>query len=205
MNLAQLSQNYRIILGSASPRRGQLLSDLGLAFEIIVPQITEAQQAGESPLDYVRRNSQLKALEVLNQVSQGAQVPPLVISADTIVELDGVVLEKPRSDDEARDMLKRLSGQSHLVRTGFCVASVKPGESERLHEEIVTTTVEFRKLTPTVINSYLQTGEPFDKAGAYGIQGQAAVFVRRIEGSYTNVVGLPLVELWEALEAFLSA
>lgn len=202
----KLKNNYRLILGSASPRRQELLKQLGLEFEVHIPQLEEMRLPGEAPAAYARRNSREKACKVLQELElqTGNSRQPLVISADTIVYLDHEILEKPESADDARRMLAALSGRSHMVCSAFCIATPSQDHEPITYSEVVRTQVEFRKLSQQDIEAYLSSGEPFDKAGAYGIQGIAGVFVRRIEGSYTNVVGLPMAELWEALQAFVS-
>lgn len=193
---------YQLILGSASPRRGELLANFGLEFSVRLPAIEESRRPGESPRDYVRRNAEEKAAAVLAEAHVGEQ-KALVLSADTIVVLGSDVLEKPASADEARTMLERLSGREHEVITAFCLASSKEGQN--LIVKDVSTKVEFVSLTSREIDFYIASGEPFDKAGGYGIQGIGGLWVRRIEGSYSNVVGLPLAEVGEAITQLVNS
>jgi len=180
-----------LILGSASPRRAELLTRLGVAFSIDASDLAERRRAGETPLDFARRMAREKALAVAAAHPEG-----WILAADTIVVLDGEVLGKPCDGDEASAMLHRLSGRAHTVVT--CVALVRPGGA--LYEEMQEQTeVEFRALSTAEISSYVRSGEPLDKAGAYGIQGAASAFVTRVRGSYDNVVGLPTAAVAAAL------
>jgi septum formation protein len=178
-----------LVLASASPRRRELLQRVGLNLQIVPADIDESGVPGEAPEHMAERLARAKADAV------AALMPDrLVLAADTIVVLDGRVLGKPRDDAEAADMLRDLSGRHHEVITGFAICGDAPGTSGT-----VTTKVHFRSLDAAVIDRYVATGEPLDKAGAYGIQGVGAMLVRGIEGSYTNVVGLPLVEVLAAI------
>jgi septum formation protein len=170
-----------LILASGSPRRRELLELLRVPFTVVIPEVDESQQPGERPLALVRRLAVDKAAAV-----EGG----LVLAADTIVEVDGEVLGKPADPDDARRMLRRLSGRSHRVHTGV---AVRRGEHVRV--ETATTVVTFVALTAPMIEWYLATGEPFDKAGAYAIQGTGGVFVEAVRGSVSNVVGLPLTSV----------
>ena len=177
-----------ILLASASPRRRELLAQLGVDFEVCVPEVDETRLPDEPPVHFVQRLAQKKACAVSAQENQ------LVLAADTVVVLDEQILGKPSSAEEAEAMLASLSGKTHQVMTGVCLRG-------RGFEKLfcVTTEVVFRPLAPEEIRRYVQTGEPMDKAGAYAIQGGAAGMVREIHGSYTNVVGLPLCEVYSAL------
>jgi len=181
----------RLVLGSASPRRAALLRTLGVGFEIVASDLPEAAAAGESADAFARRVAREKGAAVARAVP-GAWV----LSADTIVVVDGAILGKPLDDGDARAMLQRLSGRTHEVVTA--VALTAPGGALAA-ELLVRSAVAFRRLTPAEIDAYVATGEPADKAGAYAIQGGAAGFVRRVSGSYTNVVGLPIDEVREVL------
>ncbi len=178
----------RMILASASPRRSQLLQGLGFDF-VVRPAHCDEQSDIRDGAALVRELSRRKALSV----QAGAE--DAVIAADTVVCLDGAVLGKPADEEEAFSMLARLSGREHTVYTGV---TVRRGGLLRTRSE--ETRVFFRPLTPEEIRRYIATGEPMDKAGAYGIQGRGGTFVRRIEGDYYNVVGLPLCALCEMLE-----
>ena len=179
----------RLILASGSPRRRDFLAELGLVFEVRVTDIDETPQSGERPADFVARLAQEKA--------QGVDIPEAwVLAADTAVVVDGEILGKPSDEEEACAMLMRLSGRWHEVWTGFSLCRQATGE---LCTKAVCTKVRFLPLTPELCRAYVRTGEPLDKAGAYGIQGKGCFLVPEISGSYTNVVGLPMAEVLEAL------
>ena len=190
-------ENRPVVLASASPRRRGFLHQLGYQFEVVTPATEEKVRPGESATDYVLRNAQEKSADVVGRVAAGA----VVIAADTVVVLRGRIMEKPRSEADAHDMLRALSGQVHQVITGFCVRGPGRAGTERVRTLAVSTDVEFRELSDEEISAYIGSGEPMDKAGAYAIQGRAAYMIRQIRGSYTNVVGLPLTELVEILAA----
>jgi septum formation protein len=179
-----------LVLASASPRRADLLRAAGMAFDVRVPDVDESARDGESPETYVRRVAEAKAQAVIAAGERRA-----ILAADTIVVIAGRVLGKPRDAADARRMLESLSGRTHVVLTAVCVV---PAEDERSSAErsiachVTTTAVEFDTMTPEDIDWYVATGEPMGKAGAYAIQGRASRFVSRIEGSYSNVVGLPV-------------
>lgn len=177
----------RLVLASKSPRRAALLAQVDLAFEVRVADIDESVGPGESPRAYVTRMAQEKAAAVAAQLGAAA-ADCLVLGADTTVVADGKILGKPKGRTDARHMLGRLSGRTHEVMSGVALAGA--------YEAHVTsvTEVTFAALTSDEIDAYLATDEPWDKAGAYAIQGRAARFVSRIEGSYSGVVGLPLHE-----------
>lgn len=183
----------KLILASASARRAQILRDAGLPFQIISSAIDEAPMAGESPQDLVRRLAEQKA----QLVAARAVGPAMVIGADTVVVLEGRILGKPRSAEEARAMLEQLSGRTHAVITGIALIRL-PDEAAR--QEVETTEVTFAPMTAEEISGYVSTGEPFDKAGAYAVQGRGGRYVTRIEGDYFNVVGLPLGKLYRLLK-----
>jgi len=183
-----------IVLASASPRRREMLERLGLDFSVVPSRVPEDPFAGETPERHVLRLSEAKAREVAERKGQTGR---FFIGSDTIVLRDGVILGKPASAAEAREMLASLSGRSHRVLSGYTVLDRRRA---LLRSAAVATRVTFRALNEEEIAGYIATGEPFDKAGGYAIQGIGAVLVRGIEGSYTNVVGLPLAELIETLE-----
>lgn len=179
----------RLILASGSPRRRDFLADLGIAFEVLVADIDETPLPGEVPIDFVARLSREKAQAV-------EQPGAWVLAADTAVVVDGEILGKPGDEEEACAMLMRLSGRWHEVWTGFSLCCQTTGES---CTKTVCTKVRFLTLTPELCRAYVRTGEPLDKAGAYGIQGKGCFLVPEISGSYTNVVGLPMTEVLETL------
>jgi len=180
-----------LVLASKSPRRYELLKQVGLDLDVIPSGIKEDSIQGESPQEHVLRLAKAKALDVGNQYPDR-----WVVAADTIVSINGFILGKPKSRQEAMEMLHRLSGQEHWVLTGF---SVRHLEKWKLDVEAVQTVVKVKTLTPIEIEWYVRTGEPFGKAGGYAIQGIGSFMIEWIRGSYTNVVGLPLCELIEML------
>jgi septum formation protein len=171
----------RVILASASPRRRDLLEQMGVRPVVVPPDIDESVLAGEEAVAYVRRLSAQKAAAI------AADPADLVIAADTTVDLDGRILGKPADAAEARAMLRSLSARTHRVHTGVTLRL-----GERTATDVTTTLVTFAPITDHALEWYLGTGEPFDKAGGYAVQGQAAVFVAAVKGSVSNVVGLPL-------------
>ena len=181
----------KLILASASPRRKSLLQELGLDFEIIEAQVEEKPVAGESPQDFVMRAACDKAGDVALE-----NVASWVLGADTVVVHRGRILGKPGDAEEALSVLQTLAGQKHLVHTGFCLMS---GKDDVSISRVVTTEVWFYPFSRDIAAAYVSTGEPLDKAGAYGIQGSGGFLVERINGSYSNVVGLPLAEVVEEL------
>ncbi|HTP64893.1 MAG TPA: Maf family nucleotide pyrophosphatase [Geobacteraceae bacterium] len=181
----------RIVLASASPRRMELLASAEIDFTVCVSDVPEDQVPGESPSDHVLRLARDKAMEVA-----GREEGRFFIGADTIVVCDSEIMGKPRDTADAARMLRKLSGVPHSVITGFAVYDKS---LDSLICDAVETRVFFKELRDDEIGAYIATGCPMDKAGAYAIQGGAAHMVERIEGSYTNVVGLPLCEVVEAL------
>jgi septum formation protein len=185
------TQQGRLILASKSPRRRYLLSQAGLQFEVIPGSVDEDAVVCNDPVEYVRVLSQAKADEI------AARHPDCwVIGADTIVLIDGMVLGKPVGRDAAYAMLKRMSGQTHQVYTGYTICC---RALDKHFSDVACTDVTFKSLSEEEIQWYIHTDEPFDKAGAYAIQGLGTFLVKRINGSYTNVVGLPVCEVIEYL------
>jgi len=184
--------NMPLILASNSPRRRQLLAQIGYSFDIVPADVDEQVRAGESPEEYAVRVARDKAAVAAQRKGRG-----VIIGADTIVVLGSDILGKPESSEDAERMLTLLSGREHRVVTGLAVMDPAGG---RVETRVVTTKVWFRALRAAEIEAYVATGEPMDKAGGYGIQGRGAVLVDRIEGCYFNVVGLPLAVLAEVLE-----
>ncbi len=183
----------KIVLASQSPRRQELLKQMGLSYQIVVPNIDERMARGLPPRALVEAISAEKAAAVAGQVEEDA----IIIAADTVVALDGRLLGKPKDKADARRMLSGLSGCRHQVYTGFTV--LQGGERVTQSEE---TEVSFRPLTQEEIGWYIATGEPMDKAGAYGIQGVGALLVEGIHGDYFNVMGLPVCALGQVLLRF---
>ncbi len=183
-----------LILASASPRRQELLIQIGVAFKQCSVDIDERVLPDERPEDYVRRLACEKSEAGFQRYSHLSSQQSAVLGADTTVVVDGVILGKPDSKDHAVEMLQQLSGRTHQVMTGIALTGKGYADSQ-----VVVTHVTFKTLDVDMCRRYWQTGEPCDKAGGYGIQGYAAVFVEKIEGSYSNVVGLPLAETAELL------
>ena len=183
-----------IILASASPRRRELLDMVGIPFSVC-PSQGEEQIRGSSPKEVVEELCEQKAREVFLKTSGEV----LVIGADTVVAAEGNILGKPKNRKEAIQMLKKLQGASHEVYTGVTMLSRdENGEQQKTFH--VMTAVEFYRMSEEEIESYVDTGEPMDKAGAYGIQGKAGIFVKEIRGDYNNVVGLPVARLYQELK-----
>jgi septum formation protein len=185
----------KLILASSSPRRRELLRQAGFDFEVRPSSVKESVLPGEAPEEFARRAAREKAL----QVACGAPPDTLVLGADTVVVVNGEILGKPLDAADAAQMLRRLSGATHRVITGVCLIRAPRQLAAVAHE---TTFVSFRELDEEEIRAYIANGEPFDKAGAYGIQGLASKFVTRIEGCYFNVVGLPLALVYGLLKPF---
>ncbi len=183
-----------IVLASASPRRSQLLKQIGLDFRVLTSDVDETIDKTISAEEAVKYLSVKKASDVSGKIAKG----PLIIGADTVVVKD-VILGKPRDEEEAFSMLKSLQNQWHEVITGITVIDTSTG---KVISDFEKTRVKMRSLSDSMIHSYINTKEPFDKAGAYGIQGMGAILVERLEGCYFNVVGLPLTKLTMILELF---
>jgi septum formation protein len=175
-----------LVLASASPRRQELLRNAGISFVVQPADIDESPRPSEAPREHAERLAQEKALAVFQQRTHDC-----VLGADTIVVVDEMILGKPRDGDDAARMLRMLSGRVHRVITGVCIVEAVAGEADpRTASE--TTLVTMSELSDTEIRDYVATGEPMDKAGAYAIQGRASRWIPRIEGDYSNVVGLPV-------------
>ena len=190
MKPAQASKP-KLILASASPRRAELLRSAAIPFVLEAAKIDESRRQNELPTEYARRLAAEKARAVAKK-----RPDDFVLGADTIVVVDEQVLEKPRDRDDAVRMLKLLSGRRHLVTTGVCL--IGPAQVDDVRNE--TTEVFFSPLSEANIRWYVETGEPMDKAGAYGIQGRASRWVEKIVGCYFNVVGLPVPLVWKMLK-----
>lgn len=185
-----------LILASASPRRRQLLARAGVDFEIIESGIDERREEAETGSDFALRMACEKALAV------SARRPgALVLGADTVVEFDGEILGKPHDPDDARRMLRMLSGQTHRVFTGFALAR----DGQIIERTAIVSAVAFRTLSDAEIERYIATNEPYDKAGGYAIQGDAGDFIAAVEGSTANVMGLPIDEVLEALRRHIAS
>ena len=195
----------RIYLASRSPRRRELLTQIGVAYDLLLfrepprddPETDEAEHPGETPEAYVQRVAQAKAQHALRLLDLRHLPRRPVLAADTTLDLDGAVIGKPRDAADAEAILARLSGRSHRVLTAVVVAS-----GTRTAAALSVSAVTFRALDADEIRRYVRSGEPMDKAGAYGIQGRAAMFIARVDGSPSGVVGLPLCETAQLLRAF---
>lgn len=184
-----------IYLASGSPRRRELVQYLDYHFEILRPEVEEQWQPGETPAGYVQRLA-------CDKSQAGVAIAPEdkpVLGADTIVVLEGKILEKPRDNQHAQEMLSALAGKTHQVMTAIAIS-----DSQQTLHELIVTDVTFSGLSLLEIQDYIQSGEPMDKAGAYAIQGLGGRFIRKINGSYHGVVGLPLVETNELIQRFLA-
>jgi len=179
--------NSPIILASKSPRRKALLEQAGIAFSVFPSGIDESTLPHSEPQTYVRRLAEVKAVAVARRFPDS-----WVIGADTVVVMSGNVLEKPESPNQARSMMARLSGKTHQVLTGYCVCC---HSEKQIHSSLAITDVTFKCLTDAEIQWYTGTPEPYDKAGGYGIQELGVFLVKSVNGSYTNVVGLPVCEV----------
>jgi MAF protein len=193
-----------LVLASGSPRRAEILTAVGWHFEKQVADVDESVLPGETPEDYVRRLARKKAEAVAAQRKNA-----LVLGADTTVVLDGEIIGKPVDLDDARRMLRKLSGSWHEVLTGVALAEVRSFESETVSPKTVVglerTRVKFAEMTEAEIDFLAEYGEPLDKAGAYAVQAQAALFIEGIEGDYWNVVGLPIHLVYNLLKEFSAA
>ena len=182
----------KLILASGSPRRAALLQQAGLSFEVIRPQVCEEAKDNLSPEELVLKTAENKACNVRRQAKSG-----MIVAADTVVVYQGKIFGKPQDRPEAKKMLKHLSGSKHHVYTGLILLNAASGVMKGGVEK---TAVWMKTINPVLLERYLDSQEPFDKAGAYAIQGRAALFIKKIEGCYTNVVGLPLSLLFDLVE-----
>lgn len=185
-----------LVLASASPRRHELLRGLGVEFAVVVADVDESEHPGEAPAAYVERVARAKAMAVVGRMGMAATGNVVVLAADTTVDVDGQILAKPTDDDDARRMLRLMSGRTHQVHTAVVAWRITG-----IRTTTVTTGVAFAALDDATIDWYVGRGEHRDKAGAYGMQGAAGAFVERLDGSPTNVIGLPLAETVGLLRA----
>jgi septum formation protein len=186
-----------IYLASRSPRRGELLGQIGVSFEVLPSDVDESVLPDESPEHYVLRLAREKAQVCVRHLAEQGLPQHPVLAADTTVCIDGVILGKPEDDVDATAMLRRMSDRWHVVHTAIAVAN-----GERVETALSSTQVEVAPLREEEIAAYVASGEPRDKAGSYGIQGLAGTFIRRIEGSYSGVMGLPVYETAQLLNRF---
>jgi len=184
----------QIILASKSPRRKELLENIGLKFKIVPSDINEDLISFSSPKEYAERLSKEKAKKVVEEYQDA-----IIIGADSIVILNGEIIGKPKSLENAKEILRKLSGRKHTVITGFTVVDSKTGKSVT---KSVLSSVTFKKLSEEEIDDYVTTGELMDKAGAYAIQEKAGAFIEKVEGDFFNIVGLPIFALCKVLQEF---
>jgi septum formation protein len=192
VNDTQTSTHQRLYLASRSPRRRELLDQIGACYEVVDVEVDESTRAAETPRDYVERVARDKALKAHSALPKDA----LVLAADTSVVLNGMILGKPENAEHALQMLRSLSGQTHQVMTAIALCTPD------CITQISTSEVQFRTIEDEELCAYIATGEPMDKAGAYAIQGRAAVFVEHLQGSYSGVMGLPLFEVAQLLRVY---
>ena len=197
LSKTEIEHCMKLILASTSPRRKELLQQIGVLFTQQAVHINEDVMPNENAEHYVLRLAQEKAAAGFDQLSEQQQIDSVILAADTTVVCDDQILAKPESILHSKEMLGLLSGREHRVMTAISVCS-----RDKSEQKVVTTRVRFRQLSHNEIDNYWHTGEPQDKAGSYGIQGLAAIFVKSIDGSYSNVVGLPLCETAELLKHF---
>lgn len=188
-------QAKKLILASASPRRKELLENLGYVFQIIPADIDETINGTKSPKEIVKE----LALQKATYVADSVNYPAIIIGSDTIVVVDNTILGKPENNEDACNMLKLLSGRSHQVISGIAIIDNK---SNKNIVDSISSDVYFRTISKEEITSYVKTGEPMDKAGAYAIQGLASTFIEKINGCYNNIVGLPIFKVTQALKEF---
>ena len=186
----------KVILASGSPRRRELLDQMGIDYEVVVSDVDETSMEDIAPYELVQALARLKAQAVVKAISAEKE-KALVVGADTIVVLENEILGKPANSLEATKMLRKLSGKMHIVYTGVAVVSTQDGLEEVFTEQ---TNVYMKNMSHDEIEKYVLTHEPLDKAGSYGIQGKGGVFVEKIEGDYFSVVGLPISRLYESLK-----
>jgi septum formation protein len=186
----------KLMLASASPRRAEILRSAGIAFDVLAVDVDETPRAGETAEAMCRRLAGAKARAAAARLVAASE-PVIVVAADTTVEIEGEILGKPVSPEDARQILRRLSGKTHRVLTALALIRLPDGDTR---SDLESTAVRFSSLSAQEINAYVATGEPMGKAGAYAIQGRAGCFVERVEGCYFNVVGLPLARLYRNLK-----
>jgi septum formation protein len=188
--------NSPIYLASRSPRRAELLQQIGVQFSVLPSDVDESEREHESPADYVLRLAKTKAETCMAMLVQENKAIRPILAADTTVSIDRKILGKPQDEADARAMLTLMSGKRHQVLTALAIAT-----PQGIVTSLSVTQVEMAELTASEIEAYIRSGEPFDKAGAYGIQGLASTFIKRIEGSYSGVMGLPIYETAQLLRS----
>lgn len=191
----------KIILGSASPRRKELLEQIGIKFSVRVSN-KEEHYTSSVPEDIVKELALMKAENVAEDIIKENEKDAVVIGADTVVVYDGHILGKPKDDNDAFNMIRSFAGKKHYVYTGIAIADIIDSRVEVISNEAVKTTVYVNEMTDDEIRDYLNTGEHKDKAGSYGIQGRFAAYIDHIDGDYYNVVGLPVSKIYEKLKKY---
>lgn len=191
----------KIILASASPRRKELLTQIGFEFTVM-PSDVEENPESTLPQDVVIELSKQKAGDVWGKIGEDGQADALVLSADTVVAIDGEILGKPKDDEDAARMLVLLSGKEHQVYTGVTMVWISEEGKKEEYSFYVCTGVLMYRISKEEISEYVRSGEPVDKAGAYGVQGKAAAFIKTVRGEYSNVVGLPVGRLYQEMKAW---
>lgn len=185
---------YKIILASGSPRRKEILEQIGIEFSVVISKDEEIIDKSK-PDEIVEELATRKACSVASDMNEEI----IVIGADTMVALDGQVMGKPKNEQDAKAMVKKLQGKKHQVYTGVCAVVKETGKGDKIIRFVQCTDVWVYPMTEEQINAYVATGEPMDKAGAYGIQGKFAVHIEKIEGEYLNIVGFPVSKLYQTL------
>lgn len=185
---------YKIILASGSPRRKEIFEQIGIDFSVVISEDEEVIQKSR-PDEIVEELATKKACSVAADMEEGT----IVIGADTMVALDGQIMGKPKNEQDAKDMIGKLQGKKHQVYTGVCAVIKEIGKEERIIRFVQCTDVWVYPMTEEQIDAYVATGEPMDKAGAYGIQGKFAVHIEKVEGEYLNIVGFPISKLYQTL------
>lgn len=191
----------KIILASASPRRKELLTQIGFDFTVM-PSDVEENPESTLPQDVVIELSKQKARDVWGKIGEDGQADALVLSADTVVAIDGEILGKPKDEEDAERMLGLLSGKEHQVYTGVTMVWISEEGKKEEYSFYVCTGVLMYRISKAEIAEYVRSGEPVDKAGAYGVQGKAAAFIKTVRGEYSNVVGLPVGRLYQEMKAW---
>jgi septum formation protein len=194
------SKSMELILASGSPRRRELLRSVGLKFRVLVPECDETPRKGESPAEMVKRLSAVKALAVRSRLARSNKLRVILAADTTVVTPDGRrILGKPRNEAEARKMVAEIAGRTHVVLTGYTIVIENGARTDRI-SRVIRSYVTMRKLDRDGVRAYVATGESMDKAGAYAAQGFGMGFIESLQGSYTNVVGLPISHVLEDLE-----
>ncbi|MEZ4741368.1 MAG: Maf family protein [Bdellovibrionota bacterium] len=202
----QKKQQIRIILGSSSPRRKEILTEMGYQFEVLKPAYQEKYDPKFTAEEYVLHNAIEKGHWIVNSLGNELNKPTLVLSADTIVVYKEQILEKPKDQEHSLQMLETLSGQTHCVMTAYSINFYQTNTKKwhQIESKVIKTLVTFNHISKEKIIDYIKTGEPADKAGSYGIQGMGSFLVKNINGSLSNVIGLPKDEVKQAIQSIIN-